>query len=78
MKGLMESMKKSRMLVEAATYVFVERLDNIYEVYKSRDDKLSRGKFVSTNELVNYLNSEDKVIVLDKSGMKHLLANFSL
>jgi hypothetical protein len=76
--NIIDIVKKKRELIESADYVFIKRLENIYEVYKSREDKLPLGKFLSTEQIISYLNNREKVIVLDQSSINHSVANFSL
>ena len=71
-----KQLKYTRNLTEAVTHIFIKKFDNIYEVYKSRDSEA--GKYITSNELVTYLNSGEKVVVLNEGGTRYLFVNFSL
>ncbi|MGG3920530.1 hypothetical protein ABEV41_01020 [Geobacillus thermodenitrificans] len=68
--------KRKLELNERADYIFVKIFENIYKVHKSRNPELPKGKFLSTEQVIAYLNNREKVIVLDQSGSS--VANFSL
>lgn len=51
--------------------------DGIYCVEKDRVDAYGRGKFVSTNDVIEALNSDRKV-TLSNNHSVHLASNFEL
>lgn len=74
--NIRDIIKRKLKLNERADYIFVKTFENIYKVHKSRDPELPKGKFLITEQVIDYLNNREKAIVLDQSGSS--VANFSL
>lgn len=59
-----------------ADYVFEEINSNIYKVIKDRG-RFTGLKYASADDVLYFLNSDQKIIILNKGGITILHRNFS-
>ncbi|KON87446.1 hypothetical protein AF332_11820 [Sporosarcina globispora] len=52
--------------VDRATLVFVKITEMIFEIKKDRNEEYSGAKYVNSDDVLNSLNNNFKVVVLNK------------